>query len=112
MTIAKTPLEAAIMALGGYVEHMGGGTSAWWFNLDAVDGIDAPARFYALVTFYEGDHEGDPDQPHWMAGLYKDDGDQQLCADNLTLAQALQRVEWWRDEQRRLRNASGCQEDV
>lgn len=98
-------IEEAVAPLGGRIEHMGGGLTAWWFD------IDTAASRYALLTYYEGDHEGPPEAPHWMAGLYDGAaGEQLLCHDALSFHGALARVIGWSDEARRLRNASGCQD--
>ena len=80
-------VEAACQALDGHIEQMGGGTTAWWFTIGAR---------YALVTHYEADHMGPPEDPNWMAGLYEDGMDQVEFAADLTLEQALERVKGWK----------------
>ena len=107
MTCTNEQLEKidnAMGALGGFVERMGGGLTAWWINIDPPE--VKPQR-YALVTFYEGDHEGDPDEPHWMVGLYDEDfsiGDAKEFHDDKTFAEAVSIVTGWADHARRERN--------
>lgn len=109
MTCTNEQLEKitnAMEALGGFVEQMGGGLTAWWINIGAVEN-DEPAKRFALVTYYCDDHEGDPDERVWVAGLYDDEhtigAAEQLHAD-ISFDEAVSIVTGWADHARRERN--------
>jgi hypothetical protein len=101
MTCTNEQLEKidnAMGALHGYVEQMGGGLTAWWINLGPA-GSDEPSKRYALVTHHESDHEGDPDEPVWIAGLYSENysiGDAEEYRADVTFDAAVEIVRGWR----------------
>lgn len=80
-------IDNMVTPLGAYVEQMGGGTTAWRVNL--------PQDRYALITFHDADHEGNPAAPHWMAGRYAEGMDQLDLHADRTLAQAVAIVRCW-----------------
>jgi hypothetical protein len=76
--------------MDGHIEQMGGGTTAWWVQLDH--------DHYALITHYEADHEGPADDPNWILGLYRDGHEDLMCEVDLTLEQALSALMFWKQE--------------
>lgn len=76
-------VKAALTA-AGYDDTMyptGGNVVAWHKRLDA--------NRYTLVTAYEGQAFADPSEPVWTLGVYSDDGDGDLLAIDVTLAEAV-----------------------
>ena len=95
----KADMRSTMGALGGYVEHMGGGCRAWWINLGEAVG-DEPAPAYALITDVDGSSiDGDPDAPEWMVGRYLtvEHGDAAELHDGKTFAEAVAIVTAWRE---------------
>lgn len=83
-------IENAITPLGGYVENLGGNTTGWWFNLDK--------DHYALVTYADVSHEGDPADRNWMAGRYfkgEWDGEEMACHVDVSFDEALNYIRTW-----------------
>lgn len=83
-------VENMVTPLGAYVAQTGGNCTAWR--------IDRGSE-YALITFYEGDHEGDPKEAHWMVGRYTVDVPDSInFCDDVTLADAVAMVRLWFNE--------------
>lgn len=72
------------LAAAGYDDTMfptGGNIVAWHKRIDATR--------YALITAYEGQAFADPADTVWTTGVYSDDGDGDLLAVDVTLADAI-----------------------